>query len=83
MARIVDGRTHGYATAAAAIGDQRTQLRRAAQLRLSGATLEGAACNPVDLRVSSFSRVTYFDFADEGPVVSRVGRLVVDDDTDW
>jgi hypothetical protein len=84
MAMIVDGRGHGHAPATQSLTDQRLKLRRAAQLRLSGATVEeAAACNPVDLRIASFSRVTHFDFLDDGPVTARAGRRVDDDDLDW
>lgn len=82
MVMIAEG--HGHAPPLRQpVSDQRLELRLAAQARLSGAASSGPICNPADLRVAVFSRVSYLDFEDAEPVTKTQGRLVADDDLDW
>lgn len=62
--------------------DQRAALRRAAETRRSGEVSFNRACNPADLGVPSFSRVSYFDFDDE-PATVVAFTAAPPDTTDW
>jgi hypothetical protein len=63
--------------------EARTQLRRHFEARLSGAVVEGAECNPVDMSVSTFSQVSQFDFEEESNVTVVNFVQVPDDVEDW
>lgn len=82
MVMIVRGGTeHSLLTAAAS--DTRSELWRAAQARLSGEGSATLICNPVNLHIASFSRVSYMDVEDREPVTRVKARRVADDDLDW
>ncbi len=63
--------------------DQRVSLRRAAENRRSGEVAFHRACNPVDIGVPSFSRVSYFDFSEDSPARAVEFVPAPVDDTDW
>lgn len=66
-----------------AASDARQEMKRAAQARLSGAVTSSQACNPADLTVAPFSRVSQFDFEDDGNVTVVEFTQAPDDDSDW
>jgi hypothetical protein len=63
--------------------DQRVALRRAAEIRRSGEVAFHRACNPVDLGVPSFARVSYFDFREDAAATAVEFVAAPIDDTDW
>jgi len=77
MARFVRGQESRLAVTA-----ERRELKRVATTRLSGASSEVRRCNPVDLTVAPFDRVTAFDFEDMPLTRVRAVPAPVDD-TDW
>ncbi|GAB3790353.1 hypothetical protein GCM10027601_33680 [Nocardioides ungokensis] len=63
--------------------DTRRQYKLASQARLTGAVSTGAAWNPANLTVASFSRVSTISFDDRAPVRRVRGVRVTEDDLDW
>jgi hypothetical protein len=76
------GPSHGFSPFTSTSPDARS-MRLVAQSRLSGAVYAGPTCNPADLTVPSFSRVSDTDIDERLPVIKSRGVFVTEDDLDW
>lgn len=76
------GPTHGFSSFASTNPDAHS-MRLVAQSRLSGAVYAGPTCNPADLTVPSFRRVSDTDIDERRPVIKTKGVFVTEDDLDW